>query len=56
MKAVILAIALVFTTPAIASANVPVPGKGQENGWFSPTFNDSPVNLILCVVKDACKF
>lgn len=55
MKSLFLTIAFIIATPAVASANVPVPDK-QENGWFSPTFYESPVNVIFCVVKDACKF
>lgn len=27
---------------------------GKSCGWFSPSFENSPVNLVLCTVPQAC--
>lgn len=53
-----MVLAAVLLTP------VALPSGGDNNGddtcqkscgWFSPSFEDSPVNAVFCTVPDACK-
>lgn len=47
-----LAAALVLapTTPAAADN-----GEDGTGGFLSPSFDRSPVNLVVCAVPDACR-
>jgi hypothetical protein len=57
MKLATMVIAMILLTPgaaAAAVANNPPPDQDSNDGWFSPTFTNSPVNLVLCTVPGAC--
>lgn len=54
MRTLLLTAALLFACAAPASAHEGPPPKGNDTGCcFS--FDNSPVNLVFCTTKDACR-
>lgn len=52
MKLATMVIAMILLTPHAAFAGGPP--EPPVNGPFSPTFNNSPVTVVLCTVPGAC--
>lgn len=56
--------ALALTVALLAPAGHPDPGNSgygsgddtcsRSCGWFSPSFEKSPVNVVFCTVPQAC--
>ena len=57
MKAVVVLVTLFTVLAGAPAAHAEDGPEGDGTGGaFSPKFDNSPVTLVLCLTKDACKF